>query len=98
MRGSSTPKAGLPPDTPRKRLSMSFKVANKVILDNVSDEDDDNDNNGNKDNTSVSVEQQQKQKLTDEQLSELYKREIKLCTEKVFFNFFKFSYTHTVHT
>ena len=77
---------------------MSFKVANKVILDNVSDEDDDNDNNGNKDNTSVSVEQQQKQKLTDEQLSELYKREIKLCTEKVFFNFFKFSYTHTVHT
>ena len=89
MLGTSTPK---PPDTPRKRLSMSFKVTNKVLLDNVSDEDDDD--NGNKDDTSVSVEQQQqKQKLTDEQLSELYKREIKLCTEKVLFT--KTTHSHT---
>lgn len=99
MTDLTTPKST---DTPRRRLSMSFKVANKVLLDNISDDDDDSDDDSNKNlngKTLVSVErqpqqlqqqqqpqqQQQKkdQKLTDEQLSELYKREIKLCTDKV---------------
>lgn len=68
---------------------MSFKVASKVLLDNISDDDSDNDDSGKNlgGKTLVSIEQQQNQhqqkKLTDEQLSELYKREIKLCTDKV---------------
>lgn len=78
----------LPSDTPSKRrLSVSFKVANKILLDNISDDEYDSDNDSNKninDKIPVSVEQQKNnQKLTDEQLSELYKREIKLCTDKV---------------
>lgn len=71
---------------------MSFKVASKVLLDNISDDDSDNEDSGKNSGgkTLVSIEQQQQQqnqhqqkKLTDEQLSELYKREIKLCTDKV---------------
>lgn len=83
MADLKTPKQS---DVPKRRLSLSFKVANKVLLDNVSDDDSDDDSNKNSSGkTLVSIEQQQKkdQKLTDEQLSELYKREIKLCTDKV---------------